>query len=115
MASEDNRRLQLLRDGHRQFLPLHLLKVLLDGPEGLAGGLIDRVGGNSRAILAATEWSLEKLPEGFGERGGASLSFHGERQSRFAQGNHARCELWHLCRRPPRPILLSRLPYTKVS
>ena len=33
------------RDGHQQFSPLHVLKVLLDDSEGLAGGLIDRAGG----------------------------------------------------------------------
>jgi len=34
-----------MRDGHQQFSPLHMLKVLLDDSEGLAGGLIDRAGG----------------------------------------------------------------------
>src|SRR6187401_3104171 len=52
-----------VRDGHQQFSPLHLLKVLLDDSEGLAGGLIDRSGGNSRAILKATEDALNKLPK----------------------------------------------------
>ncbi len=52
-----------LREGHQQFSPLHILKVLLDDNEGLAGGLIDRAGGNSRAILAATEADLNKLPK----------------------------------------------------
>ena len=52
-----------VRDGHQQFSPLHLLKVLLDDAEGLAGGLIDRAGGNSRAILKATEDALGKLPK----------------------------------------------------
>ena len=37
-----------LREGHQQFAPEHILKVLLDDPEGLAAGLIDRSGGNSR-------------------------------------------------------------------
>ena len=37
-----------MRDGHQQFNSLHVLKVLLDDAEGLAGGLIDRAGGNSR-------------------------------------------------------------------
>jgi ATP-dependent Clp protease ATP-binding subunit ClpA len=36
-----------MRDGHQQFTALHLLKVLLDDSEGLAGGLIDRAGGNA--------------------------------------------------------------------
>src|SRR5437588_1165840 len=58
-----------LREGHQQFAPDHLLKVLLDDPEGLAGGLIDRSGGRSREALAAVESALAKLPKVFG--GGA--------------------------------------------
>ena len=52
-----------LREGHQQFAPEHLLKVLLDDPEGLAAGLIDRSGGNSRAALAAVEAALAKRPK----------------------------------------------------
>ena len=59
-----------VRDGHQQFSPLHLLKVLLDDSEGLAGGLIDRAGGNSRAILKATEDALNKLPKVSGSGAG---------------------------------------------
>jgi ATP-dependent Clp protease ATP-binding subunit ClpB len=59
-----------MRDGHQQFSALHLLKVLLDDSEGLAGGLIDRAGGNSRAILKATEEALNKLPKVSGSGAG---------------------------------------------
>src|SRR5664279_2549733 len=59
-----------MRDGHQQFSPLHMLKVLLDDGEGLAGGLIDRAGGNSRAILKATEDALGKLPKVSGSGAG---------------------------------------------
>jgi ATP-dependent Clp protease ATP-binding subunit ClpB len=59
-----------LREGHQQFTPLHLLKVLLDDNEGLAGGLIDRSGGNSRAVLQATEAALAKLPKVSGSGAG---------------------------------------------
>ncbi len=52
-----------LREGHQQFAPEHLLKVLLDDEEGLAAGLIDRAGGNSRAALAATETALNAIPK----------------------------------------------------
>jgi ATP-dependent Clp protease ATP-binding subunit ClpB len=52
-----------LRDGHQQFAAEHLLKVLLDDPEGLAAGLIDRSGGNSRQALAAVEAALAKRPK----------------------------------------------------
>ena len=59
-----------MRDGHQQFSPLHMLKVLLDDSEGLAGGLIDRAGGNSRAILKATEDALNKMPKVSGSGAG---------------------------------------------
>ncbi len=52
-----------LREGHQQFAPDHLLKVLLDDPEGLAAGLIDRSGGNSRQALQAVEAALAKRPK----------------------------------------------------
>jgi ATP-dependent Clp protease ATP-binding subunit ClpB len=50
------------REGHQQFSTEHLLKVLLDDPEGLAAGLIDRAAGNPRGALAATEAVLAKRP-----------------------------------------------------
>jgi ATP-dependent Clp protease ATP-binding subunit ClpB len=52
-----------LREGHQQFAPDHLLKVLLDDPEGLAAGLIDRSGGNSRQALQQVEAALAKRPK----------------------------------------------------
>jgi len=52
-----------LREGHQQFAPEHLLKVLLDDPEGLAAGLIDRSGGNSRQALQRTEAALAGRPK----------------------------------------------------
>jgi ATP-dependent Clp protease ATP-binding subunit ClpB len=51
------------REGHQQFSSEHLLKVLLDDPEGLAAGLIDRSGGDSRQALAAVEAALAKRPK----------------------------------------------------
>ena len=52
-----------LREGHQQFGTEHILKVLLDDPEGLAAGLIDRSGGRSRDALSAVEAALGKLPK----------------------------------------------------
>jgi ATP-dependent Clp protease ATP-binding subunit ClpB len=52
-----------LREGHQQFTPEHLLKVLLDDEEGLASGLIDKAGGRSRDALVQTELALAKLPK----------------------------------------------------
>src|SRR5262245_43210627 len=48
------------REGHQQFSSDHLLKVLLDDPEGLCAGLIDRSGGNSRQALQNVEAALAK-------------------------------------------------------
>jgi len=59
-----------LREGHQQFAPEHLLKVLLDDPEGLAAGLIDRSGGNSRQALRDTEAALNKRPKVSGQGAG---------------------------------------------
>ena len=59
-----------IREGHQQFAPEHLLKVLLDDPEGLAAGLIDRAGGSSRQALAAVEAALAKLPKVSGSGAG---------------------------------------------
>ena len=52
-----------MREGHQQFTPEHILKVLLDDPEGLAAGLIDRSGGNSRQALNGVEEALGKMPK----------------------------------------------------
>src|SRR5262250_2192254 len=59
-----------LREGHQQFTPEHLLKVLLDDPEGLASGLIDRASGRSREALTAVEAALAKLPKVSGSGAG---------------------------------------------
>src|SRR6266852_7014251 len=59
-----------LREGHQQFGPEHLLKVLLDDPEGLAAGLIDRSGGRSREALAAVEAALARRPKVHGSGAG---------------------------------------------
>ena len=68
-----------LREGHQQFAPEHLLKVLLDDPEGLAAGLIDRSGGNSREALARRRGGARQAAEGRRRRGRAALSGAGAR------------------------------------
>ncbi len=52
-----------LRENHQRFTPEHVLKVLLDDEEGLAAGLIDRAGGNSREALAEVVGGLEVQPK----------------------------------------------------
>ena len=52
-----------LREGHQRFLPEHLLKVLLDDPEGMAANLIQAAGGNPKLAQQAIEALLKKQPK----------------------------------------------------
>ena len=58
-----------LSRGHQQFLPEHILKVLLDDQEGLASGLIDRAGGRSKDAREAVDRAIDKLPKVSGGSG----------------------------------------------
>ena len=51
-----------LRSNHQRFTPEHVLKVLLDDKEGLAGNLIRASGGDPAASLAGVEAELAKIP-----------------------------------------------------
>lgn len=51
-----------LRSNHQHVTPEHLLKALLDDPDGMAAGLIRRSGGDSNKALERTEKALAKLP-----------------------------------------------------
>src|SRR5712675_1456953 len=63
-----------LREGHQQFAPEHLLKVLLDDEEGLAARLIKAGGGRDAAVRTATEAALKKLPKVQGGSGQVYLA-----------------------------------------
>ncbi|SDF59859.1 ATP-dependent chaperone ClpB [Bosea robiniae] len=63
-----------LREGNQQFTPEHLLKALLDDNEGMAAGLIDRAGGQSRVALQSVDQALAKLPKVSGGSGGLNLT-----------------------------------------
>jgi len=65
---------QALSRNHQQFTPEHLLKVLVEDPEGLAASLISRAGGDPRAVLVAVEGALNKLPKVEGGNGQLYLS-----------------------------------------
>jgi len=63
-----------LGQGHQQFAPVHLLKVLLDDEEGMAAGLITRAGGDQRIARAETEAALKRIPKVSGDAGQLYLS-----------------------------------------
>ncbi|WP_298985396.1 ATP-dependent chaperone ClpB [uncultured Roseibium sp.] len=66
--------------GHQQFAPEHILKVLLDDPEGMASGLIDRAGGQSKALKGDLEGLLEKMPK---VSGGSGQLYMGQATARL--------------------------------
>jgi len=63
-----------LGQGHQQFAPVHLLKVLLDDDQGMASGLIERAGGDPKAARAGVEAALNKIPRVSGDAGQLYLS-----------------------------------------
>jgi len=63
-----------VREGNQQFVPEHLLKVLLDDEEGLAARLIAAAGGRDAQARAGTEAALKKLPKVQGGSGQVYLS-----------------------------------------
>src|ERR1700709_1568437 len=63
-----------LREGHQQFTPEHLLKVLIDDEEGLAARLIPAGGGRDGPVRAGIEAALKKLPKVQGGSGQVYLA-----------------------------------------
>ena len=61
-----------LRENHQQFTPEHLLKALLDDPEGLAANLLKSAGAAPDKALSDAEATLAKLPR---VEGGAGQIF----------------------------------------
>ena len=58
---------------HQRFMPVHLLKALMDDPEGLTRNLIERAQGRPAAIATAVEAEHRKLPKVSGESGQLKL------------------------------------------
>lgn len=63
-----------LSQGHQQFAPEHVLKVLLDDDQGMAASLISRAGGDPKAARLANDAALAKLPKVSGGEGQIYLS-----------------------------------------
>ena len=58
-----------LADDHQQFSPEHVLKVLLDDNEGLAGRLITAAGGDIKLVRMANDAALAAFPKVTGGSG----------------------------------------------
>jgi len=51
------------REGHQQILPIHLLKILLDDPEGQCANLMHTAKGDPDKALDLTQKALARLPK----------------------------------------------------
>ncbi|MGM0662362.1 MAG: ATP-dependent chaperone ClpB [Pseudomonadota bacterium] len=58
-----------MRESHQKLAPEHLLKALLDDPEGLASNLISRAKGHPPRVAQANELALAKIPQVSGDAG----------------------------------------------
>ncbi|MBB4009335.1 ATP-dependent chaperone ClpB [Allorhizobium taibaishanense] len=63
-----------LSEGHQQFTPEHVLKVLLDDDQGMASSLISRAGGDPKEVRIANDAALAKLPKVSGGNGQVYLA-----------------------------------------
>jgi ATP-dependent Clp protease ATP-binding subunit ClpB len=63
-----------LAEGHQQFMPEHLLKVLMDDDQGMASSLIERAGGRPADVRLANDAAIAKLPKVTGANGQLYLS-----------------------------------------
>ena len=63
-----------LSSDNQQFVPEHLLKVLLDDNEGLCSSLIEKAGGNVKAAKEALATALSALPKVSGGNGQLYMS-----------------------------------------
>ncbi|MBE0452944.1 ATP-dependent chaperone ClpB [Roseovarius autotrophicus] len=58
-----------MRESHQKLAPEHILKALLDDPEGLASNLIKRAGGDPARVAQANDLALGKIPQVSGDAG----------------------------------------------
>jgi len=58
-----------MRESHQKLTPEHILKALLDDPEGLAANLIRRAGGDPARVAQANDLALGKIPQVSGDAG----------------------------------------------
>ena len=47
-----------MREGHQRLVPEHLLKAIMDDPEGLASNLIQRAGGAPDRVREAVDLAM---------------------------------------------------------
>ncbi len=72
------------REGHQQFTPEHILKVLFDDKEGLAANLIQAAGGEPNSVRLGADAAVGKLPK-VGGSGAGQIYLASETAQLFQQ------------------------------
>jgi ATP-dependent Clp protease ATP-binding subunit ClpB len=62
-----------IREYHQRLLPEHLLKALLDDPDGAAAGLIRAAGGDPAKVRASVDQAVARLPKVSGSGAGQPM------------------------------------------
>ncbi|MCC7320972.1 MAG: AAA family ATPase [Rubellimicrobium sp.] len=58
-----------MREGHQRVMPEHLLKALMDDPEGMAASLVAAAGGSADRVREAADLAVTKNPRVSGDAG----------------------------------------------
>ncbi len=58
-----------MRESHQRIVPEHLLKALMDDPEGLSANLIAKSGGNPGTVREQADLAVAKQPKVSGDAG----------------------------------------------
>jgi ATP-dependent Clp protease ATP-binding subunit ClpB len=58
-----------MRESHQRLVPEHLLKALMDDPEGLSANLITRSGGNAATVREQADLAVVRQPKVSGDAG----------------------------------------------
>jgi ATP-dependent Clp protease ATP-binding subunit ClpB len=82
---------QVAKDNHHQAIePIHILLALVQQPEGVVAAIINKIAGNSAAILSEIKKEIDARPKVTGWNGEVSLSSQAsqviESAERFARG-----------------------------
>ena len=58
-----------MREGHQRVMPEHLLKALMDDPEGMAASLVNAAGGSDARVREAVDAAVSRNPKVTGDSG----------------------------------------------
>ena len=58
-----------MRENHQRLTPEHILKALMDDEEGLSANLITKAAGDAKAVRAAVDAAVSKIPSVTGDAG----------------------------------------------